>query len=61
MLDRHPSLDTLTGHDPDEDDDRLMRAIDAFEAALAMRGEAIQRLREKSDPPPALPAAPAPA
>lgn len=55
--DRHPGLDTLSGYDPDEDDP-LMAALERADHAL---DDAIKRLKQHSDPPPAPlpPAAPA--
>ena len=53
----HPSLDTLTGYDPDEDDP-LLAALNRADHALT---DVIEQLRKRSDPPPAPlpPAAPA--
>lgn len=45
-------FDTLTGYDP-ETDDPILSACNLLTAAVAARGAAIDRLRAKSDPPPA--------
>ena len=53
--DRSSLFDTITGHDPeaDEDDDPILSAFKRLGAAQERFNEALDRLRAKSDPPPA--------
>ncbi len=50
MEDDRPSLvDTISGYDPEVEEDRVLAALDHLDAAMM---GAIARLQQRSDPPP---------
>lgn len=58
--DRPSFFDTLTDHDPSDDEDEVLATLLELKAAVHQRGEALKEAKEKSDPPPSPPpAAPA--